>query len=164
MVSNNVYESHLNPELRPSGVSAIKYFFHEVGWEAGSFYHHFETIYIGHTTNLLKMNNCICKQTKQVPYIGLVSMKKFSNKYTKFMFQRIYFRTPDLNCRVLLLHIIFGGIHFRRETAKRITENKFPLKITRYTVLDNTLNKTHQVIPVQHLTLFTSIGLFVWLE
>ena len=46
-------------------------------------------------------------------------MKKFSNKYTKFMFQRIYFRTPDLNCRVLLLHINFGGIYFRGETAKR---------------------------------------------
>ena len=54
-----------------------------------------------------------------IPYSGLISKKKFSNKYTKFMFQRIYFRTPDLNCRVLLLHINFGGIYFRRETAKR---------------------------------------------
>ena len=54
-----------------------------------------------------------------IPYSGLISKNKFSNKYTKFMFQRIYFRTPDLNCRVLLLHINFGGIYFRRETAKR---------------------------------------------
>ena len=54
-----------------------------------------------------------------IPYSGLISMKKFSNKYTKFMPQRIYFRTPDLNCRVLLLHINFGGIYFRRETAKQ---------------------------------------------
>ena len=53
------------------------------------------------------------------PYSGLISKKKFSNKYTKFMFQGIYFRTLDLNCRVLLLHINFGGIYFRRETAKR---------------------------------------------
>ena len=45
-------------------------------------------------------------------YSGLISKKKFSTKYTKFMFQRIYFRTPDLNCRVLLLHINFGGIYF----------------------------------------------------
>ena len=54
-----------------------------------------------------------------IPYSGLISKKKFSTKYTKFMFLRIYFRTPDLNCRVLLLHINFGGIYFRRETAKR---------------------------------------------
>ena len=54
-----------------------------------------------------------------IPYSGLISKKKFSTKYTKFMFQRIYFCTPDLNCRVLLLHINFGGIYFRRETAKR---------------------------------------------
>ena len=56
---------------------------------------------------------------RYIPYSGLISKKKFSNKHTKFMLQRIYFRTPDLNCRILLLHINFGGIYFRRETAKR---------------------------------------------
>ena len=47
--------------------------------------------------------------------------------FNEEIFEQVYqiyvsknlFRTPDLNCRVLLLHINFGGIYFRRETAKR---------------------------------------------
>ena len=68
---------------------------------------------------LADVSDLVQRNQMYIPYSGLISMKKFSNKYTKFMFQRIYFRTPDLNCRVLLLHINFGGIYFRRDTAKQ---------------------------------------------
>ena len=73
-------------------------------------------------------NRIVINLMCNIPYIGLISMKKFSNKYTKFMFQRIYFRTPDLNCRVLLLHINFGGIYFRRETAKQNIRKQIPFE------------------------------------